>query len=80
MAEVHVQGPTGDPAAHRRATPYTLVPWDEVKEEDAKLAREDEKGKRTPIGHHMPSDGWKLTDNNPTSRTLYFIVLDFGIS
>lgn len=65
MAEVHVHGPNGDPRARARATPYTLVPWDEVRKEDEKKVREDDKAKATPSGHEMPVDGWKLTDNNP---------------
>lgn len=71
MAEVHVHGPSGDPAARPRVKPYTLVPWDEVKDEDERLKKEEEKAKDTPSGQRMPLAGWNLSDNNPMSSASF---------
>jgi hypothetical protein len=60
LADLKIFGPSGDPGAGSEPKRYTLVPWDDVLEEDRRkglVARER-------AGEGVPEGGWKLSDKN----------------
>jgi hypothetical protein len=56
LADVKVFGPTGDPKAKPDPTPYTLVPWEKVQEDERKSAANLHAHSGAPVG------GWRLSD------------------
>lgn len=84
LAEVKIFGPKGDPSSVPAPVRQTLVPWEEVQENEHAAMRAVAKA---PADTKMPAEGWKLSDNSTISMqpllldTLpfsYFLLLYSG--
>ncbi|KIK67405.1 hypothetical protein GYMLUDRAFT_156530 [Collybiopsis luxurians FD-317 M1] len=62
LAEVGIYGPTGNPGAVAAPKRYTEVPWEEVKQDEAKHPPARPKSMPAPAG------GWRLSEQNPSLR------------
>jgi hypothetical protein len=78
LKQARIFGPTGNPDKPEPGpSKYTLVPWEDVQEEEKRKAEEELHKKQS---HHaperVPTDGFKLSDSNMLSehQRLFFFL------
>jgi hypothetical protein len=72
LAEVKIFGPEGDPNSKPDTKRYTIVPWEEVQEEERKTAfKAVVEIEEEPLA---PAGGWRLSDKNAVIRACHFFA------